>query len=899
MHGRGASKRPLDQGTRPHPSHQPKKRPRRPGHAGWSGNAARDSRDSDVSPGNIVLPDHAPAPRAPPSQRPSAARPRTLRPLYHDALTNTSVSGTVPARLPQSTPRSPPPAVGVGRVAAPGAVDMQLGPPPAAVGPSAGGSPQPRMALLQHPATMPVVRFCPAEGAPWTHPSAPHSPLGCPRPPQHNSMPVQKPCGPSTVLCTPARLGSGPPGSGALGSVVPGMGPVPCVVQQQGSPCANPQSGSPVNRPAGRLERISGIDVIRRFGYGSDGATATSSGSGQLGQFATGKGGQQHSQPLHSAPRRQRVSRWEQPATPAQPRDAGRPDGNLHSQGKAKMFNSRVPGGPPGAVNGRKAGTPRQPYGLDENGRSEAVKQHIPRTGARPAQSVPIHAMSTGSNAIPGGKSTGMPAAPLVLAGNRGVHPHVTGPQLQYKPGTVVQQTMLACNESVGIPGLQPESPDLEEVLLTSKDDEPEEYSELFGRQDSPSYIPGLDVAGERWQQDTISAQPMSSNAPQSNGAQIPGLESGNHCASAQHGVIEEAVVIPGLPGTTRHLDGSQWGQTENKKTQNDHSTKDARQWHVQIQGVDSDLGSNGASDTARMNEVSGGRGAGSLPPVVIIWDLDETLILYQSLLSGEFMMANPQLRHDALKSLGEFWKKAIYQVMDEHMFFRQIEHMDQMTATALMNHDDGAGLMDYNFGTDHLCGLFQEGSQQKLAYRYRLIRQFYSKGLEGAGVPLKLQMEWHKLYQETNRETQGWLDFGRKFLQAMVEHGAPMGTSQRRPVVNVVVSSGQLIPTLAKIMLFRLNAFFQIENIYSSWGSSKIDCFSLIKNKFGTNCSYCVVGDGHLEDEAAKAFGWPFIRVTIGKSPVDTTRLPDALGRAGTPFTSLTVEDVFLLTRL
>lgn len=110
---------------------------------------------------------------------------------------------------------------------------------------------------------------------------------------------------------------------------------------------------------------------------------------------------------------------------------------------------------------------------------------------------------------------------------------------------------------------------------------------------------------------------------------------------------------------------------------------------------------------------------------------------------------------------------------------------------------------------------------------------------------------------------------------------------------------TGQLIPTLAKMLLFRLNPYFQIENIYSSWGSAKPECFSHIKQKFGPNCSYCVIGDGQQEDEAAKAFGWPFIRIAVSKYSVDHNKSPDALGRAGTPFTSLCAEDIYAVTKL
>jgi hypothetical protein len=44
-----------------------------------------------------------------------------------------------------------------------------------------------------------------------------------------------------------------------------------------------------------------------------------------------------------------------------------------------------------------------------------------------------------------------------------------------------------------------------------------------------------------------------------------------------------------------------------------------------------------------------------------------------------------------------------------------------------------------------------------------------------------------------------------------------------RLPTRNVLVTTGQLLPTVAKLMLFDLVPFFPIENIYSAAASSKL----------------------------------------------------------------------------
>jgi len=66
-----------------------------------------------------------------------------------------------------------------------------------------------------------------------------------------------------------------------------------------------------------------------------------------------------------------------------------------------------------------------------------------------------------------------------------------------------------------------------------------------------------------------------------------------------------------------------------------------------------------------------------------------------------------------------------------------------------------------------------------------------------------------------------------------------------------VIVSSGQLIPTLAKMILFKLNDFLPIQNIYSSVSVGKKLCFKRIKSLYKNKI--LVVGDGKEEEDASK----------------------------------------------
>lgn len=100
---------------------------------------------------------------------------------------------------------------------------------------------------------------------------------------------------------------------------------------------------------------------------------------------------------------------------------------------------------------------------------------------------------------------------------------------------------------------------------------------------------------------------------------------------------------------------------------------------------------------------------------------------------------------------------------------------------------------------------------------------------------------------------------------------------------MNVLVTTTQLVPALAKVILYGLGGVFNIENIYSAtkigikrYGLNSLEfsyfqilfnmalfylciaigkesCFERIVSRFGRKCTYVVVGDGRDEESAAK----------------------------------------------
>lgn len=113
---------------------------------------------------------------------------------------------------------------------------------------------------------------------------------------------------------------------------------------------------------------------------------------------------------------------------------------------------------------------------------------------------------------------------------------------------------------------------------------------------------------------------------------------------------------------------------------------------------------------------------------------------------------------------------------------------------------------------------------------------------------------QWLQLRQEIEAVTDNWLTLANKCLTLI---------NSRSNCVNVLVTTTQLIPALAKVLLFGLGNVFPIDNIYSATKIGKESCFERIVTRFGRKCTYVVIGDGQDEEAAAKTLNFPFWRIT------------------------------------
>ncbi|KAM8832790.1 protein phosphatase EYA4 isoform 4-T5 [Spinachia spinachia] len=252
----------------------------------------------------------------------------------------------------------------------------------------------------------------------------------------------------------------------------------------------------------------------------------------------------------------------------------------------------------------------------------------------------------------------------------------------------------------------------------------------------------------------------------------------------------------------------------------------------------------------------------------VFVWDLDETIIVFHSLLTGSYAQKYGKDPPMAV-TLGLRMEEMIFNLADTHLFFNDLEECDQVHIDDVSSDDNGQDLSTYSFATDgfhaaatsaNLClATGVRGGvdwMRKLAFRYRRVKELYSTYKNNVGGllgPAKRDA-WLQLRAEVEALTDSWLTHALKSLSII---------SSRSNCVNVMVTTTQLIPALAKVLLYSLGSVFPVENIYSATKIGKESCFERIMQRFGRKVVYVVIGDGVEEEQAAKKHNMPFWRIS------------------------------------
>ncbi|XP_034560468.1 eyes absent homolog 3 isoform X2 [Notolabrus celidotus] len=295
--------------------------------------------------------------------------------------------------------------------------------------------------------------------------------------------------------------------------------------------------------------------------------------------------------------------------------------------------------------------------------------------------------------------------------------------------------------------------------------------------------------------------------------------------------------------------------------------------------GVSLPAGARDQDEMGRRNSVGKSKGKAkkpeNSPPTesdlerIFLWDLDETIIIFHSLLTGSFAQKFGKDPATML-NLGLQMEELIFELADTHLFFNDLEECDQVHVEDVASDDNGQDLSNYNFLADAFNGPSGGGGasgatagvqggvewMRKLAFRYRRLKEIYNsyKGNVGGLLsPMKRELLL-RLQSEIENVTDAWLNTALKSLLLIQSRGKCM---------NVLVTTTQLVPALAKVLLYGLGDVFPIENIYSATKIGKESCFERIVSRFGKKVTYVVIGDGRDEEFAAKQHNMPFWRVS------------------------------------
>lgn len=273
-------------------------------------------------------------------------------------------------------------------------------------------------------------------------------------------------------------------------------------------------------------------------------------------------------------------------------------------------------------------------------------------------------------------------------------------------------------------------------------------------------------------------------------------------------------------------------------------------------------------------------------PPVVYVFDLDESLVLMDSLRSGAYAAA---VGTDPAPSIlvGQKLASAVLEVADLRLSFATLEKACAPPATLA-----DAVALPPPAGPAYaaVADAIEEGGRRGVLTQDQAVR---AAGLRTAADGL----------------TRGWLAAAGRLLAGLEEAGgatarAPAASTTTRPVKLALVSAGHLLPSIAKLHVFGLSAFLPSSAVVSSrsFANGKAGAFARLAEEHGAGATFVVIGDGPDEEAAARARGWAFVRVGPvaaggefggGGGGGGGGLKPDALGRQTTPIPRLTVLDL------
>ncbi|UXI16852.1 DNA repair protein [Sarcoptes scabiei] len=237
----------------------------------------------------------------------------------------------------------------------------------------------------------------------------------------------------------------------------------------------------------------------------------------------------------------------------------------------------------------------------------------------------------------------------------------------------------------------------------------------------------------------------------------------------------------------------------------------------------------------------------------IFIWYLDETILSYLSI--AEYNRYSGFNSSSLNTTLYNDLYVFINKLAEKYLFLSDLKDIDQSHIEDSAADDNGQDLSDYNFASDGFTtsvscclgsSLNNADLRQKMALRYRKINETYSNYCDKLDELLD-KSDYDQLQDLLKRfdlYSKDWIQPALKALSFI---------KTRTDCLNVIISSSPLIFTLSKILMFNLGPYFSISNVYSCSKTSKEHTLNRILNRFGTACTYIVIGKGLEEQQLSQ----------------------------------------------
>lgn len=216
-------------------------------------------------------------------------------------------------------------------------------------------------------------------------------------------------------------------------------------------------------------------------------------------------------------------------------------------------------------------------------------------------------------------------------------------------------------------------------------------------------------------------------------------------------------------------------------------------------------------------------------PEKVILWDLDDTLIVWDSMSKGAFDMPD-----GVCDELWEGWFALSKQFQEECLHGSLVKEAQSEGAVS---------------GTEVLYSLMSAAPNGAVANAYVDIQNKFAAG----AIPSSMSIKQGRLYKRLDKETGGWLTTGKETLGMC---------HQQEGTLNVLVTASRLQAAVGKLMLFGLNDCIHADCIYSCWmRGTKKDAFRKLTAKY-SSARFVAVGDGKQEKQASEELKIPFFQI-------------------------------------